>query len=58
VVDPRTGALSLRRVEVAAYEARAVLVSGGLSEGELVVSAGVHKLDPGQTVRIARALSF
>ena len=58
VVDPRTGALSLRRIEVAAYEARAVLVSGGLSEGELVVSAGVHKLDAGQTVRIARALSF
>jgi RND family efflux transporter MFP subunit len=58
VVDPKTGALTLRPVKVAAYEARAVLVSGGLSEGELVVSAGVHKLDAGQTVRIARALAF
>jgi RND family efflux transporter MFP subunit len=58
VVDPSTGALSLRPVEVAAYEARSVLVSGGLREGELVVSAGVHKLDAGQTVRVARALTF
>ena len=37
----------LRPVTVAAYEARDVLVTGGVAEGDKVVALGVQKLDPG-----------
>jgi RND family efflux transporter MFP subunit len=48
----------LRPVTVTSYEANDVLVSGGLSEGDRVVTLGVQKLDPGQRVRIVQALQF
>jgi RND family efflux transporter MFP subunit len=48
----------LRPVTVASYEARHVIVSGGLSEGERVVTLGVQKLDAGQRVRVVDALQF
>ncbi len=53
VVNPQDGALSLKRVDVAAYETREVLIRSGVSAGEHVVTLGVHKLDIGQKVRIA-----
>ena len=46
------GKVELRPVKVAAYIEKAVLVGAGLKEGERVVTAGVHKLIPGQTVRL------
>lgn len=52
------GQLALRPVTVAAYEAREVLVSGGLDEGVQVVSLGVQKLDAGQKVRVVEAFRF
>jgi RND family efflux transporter MFP subunit len=48
----------LHPVEVEAYEARHVLISGGLTEGDKVITVGVQKLDAGQQVRIVQALQF
>jgi multidrug efflux system membrane fusion protein len=48
---PEQGKVELRPVTVAAYVQDAVLVAAGLQAGEQVVTAGVHKLIPGQTVR-------
>jgi RND family efflux transporter MFP subunit len=53
VVDAASGALSLKPVEVMAYESNEVVLRGGVSEGELVVTLGVQKLDLSQRVRIA-----
>jgi RND family efflux transporter MFP subunit len=52
------GALALKPVSIAALEAREVLITGGVAEGEQVVSLGVQKLDAGQKVRIVQALQF
>lgn len=46
------GKVDLRPVKVAAYIEKAVLISDGLKDGEKVVTAGVHKLIPGQAVRL------
>ncbi|HEY8565965.1 MAG TPA: efflux RND transporter periplasmic adaptor subunit [Beijerinckiaceae bacterium] len=48
----------LRPVEVVAYEAKDVLVRGGIADGDKVVTLGVQKIDPAQTVRIVQALQF
>jgi RND family efflux transporter MFP subunit len=48
----------LRPVAVESYEARDVLVSRGLAEGDKVITLGVQKLDAGQRVRIVQALEF
>ncbi|WP_407529094.1 efflux RND transporter periplasmic adaptor subunit [Methylobacterium oryzisoli] len=52
------GALTLKPVTVAAYEAQDALVSGGLADGERIVRLGVQKLDPAQRVRVVDALQF
>lgn len=52
VVNPQTGGLTLKRVEVVAYGQDKVRIKSGIDEGDLVVTAGVHKLDAGQKVRI------
>jgi RND family efflux transporter MFP subunit len=44
--------LELRRVEVARYESTEVLVEAGLANGERVVTAGVHRLADGESVRL------
>ncbi|PWC31491.1 efflux RND transporter periplasmic adaptor subunit [Azospirillum sp. TSO35-2] len=44
--------LELRPVTIAAYAGDLALVGGGLKDGERVVTAGVHKLDAGQKVRV------
>jgi RND family efflux transporter MFP subunit len=58
VVDENTGTLSLKPVVVKAYDGRDVLISGGMDEGALVVTVGVHKLDPAQRVRVVSSLPF
>ena len=50
--DAAEGKVELRPVTVAAYIEKAVLIAAGLKEGEKVVTAGVHKLIPGQAVRL------
>lgn len=55
VVDPATSTVSLRQVEVARFGPGEVVLSGGLAPGEVVVTAGVQALRPGQQVRLAGA---
>lgn len=52
VVDPQTGEVRAVTVEVARYFEDKVAVTGGLSDGDIVVRAGVHKLFEGETVRV------
>jgi len=52
VVDPATGTLTLTAVTVARYIQDAVLIASGVAEGAMIVTAGVHKLDAGQRVRL------
>lgn len=51
VVDPKENTVSLREIEVASFSPDQVIVGGGLRPGEIVVTAGVHALRPGQKVR-------
>lgn len=44
--------VELQTVKVLRYSGGGVLVSEGLNNGDRVVTAGVHKLDPSQVVRI------
>lgn len=55
VVDAASGKLILKPVTIAAYLPDAVLVASGVDEGDLVVTAGVHKLDAAQRVRLLGA---
>ncbi len=52
VVDPTSQTVSLRNVDVSRYDPADVVVSRGLSVGEIVVTAGVQTLHPGQKVRL------
>ena len=52
VVDRQTGTVSLRPVDVVRYDAAGVVVSRGLAQGDVVVTAGVQMLRPGQKVRL------
>jgi RND family efflux transporter MFP subunit len=52
VVDVKSGALTLKPVEVASYDATSVLIKSGVEAGEMVVTLGVQKLDAAQKVRI------
>jgi RND family efflux transporter MFP subunit len=54
VVDPATGALALKPVEVAAYESTDVVLRSGVAAGDMVVTLGVQKLDVAQRVRIVQ----
>jgi multidrug efflux pump subunit AcrA (membrane-fusion protein) len=44
--------VSLRPVEIARYDANSAIVSSGLQEGDIVVTAGVQALRPGQKVKL------
>jgi membrane fusion protein, multidrug efflux system len=57
VVDPSAHTVALRSVEVLRYDPVGVLVGQGLESGELVVTAGVQALFPGQKVRVLGAAS-
>jgi membrane fusion protein, multidrug efflux system len=52
IVDPTSNAVSLRNVEVLRYDQAILAISGGLDVGEVVVTAGVQALHPGQKVRL------
>jgi RND family efflux transporter MFP subunit len=49
--DPTTHAVTLIPITVAQYREDGVVVSGGVADGDVIVAAGVHKLQPGQVVR-------
>lgn len=52
VVDPQSLTVSLRNVDVARYDPASIVLSQGLEPGEVVVTAGVQMLRPGQKVRL------
>lgn len=57
VVDRDAMTVSLRPVEVGQFALDSVAIASGLNEGELVVTAGVQVLRPGQKVRLLGAPS-
>jgi RND family efflux transporter MFP subunit len=56
VVDPQSKTVSLREVDVLRHDPATVVVSQGLEAGDLVVTAGVQTLHPGQKVRLLGAV--
>jgi RND family efflux transporter MFP subunit len=52
VVDPATTTVALRAIEVASHDPARVIVAQGLTAGDVVVTAGVQALHPGQKVRL------
>jgi len=52
VVDPHSQTVTLRSVDVLRYDPLTVVISQGLETGEVVVTAGVQVLRPGQKVRL------
>jgi membrane fusion protein, multidrug efflux system len=57
VVDPATTTVALRNLEIVSYDPARVIVAQGLSPGDIVVTAGVQALRPGQKVRLLGAAS-
>jgi RND family efflux transporter MFP subunit len=52
IVNPSSRTISIRNVDVLRYDPARVAVSGGLTTGEVIVTAGVQALHPGQKVRL------
>jgi len=52
VVDPAAGTVSMRNITVQSSNATKVQVASGLKPGDVVVTAGVQALRPGQKVRL------
>jgi RND family efflux transporter MFP subunit len=57
VVDRASSTVALRPVTVLRWRDDAAVLSAGISDGELVVTAGVHKLEAGQRVTPRPALN-
>jgi len=57
IVDPANQTVSLHNVEVQRFDPGTVVISGGLAGGEVIVTAGVQALHPGQKVRLLGAAS-
>ncbi|HTR85012.1 MAG TPA: efflux RND transporter periplasmic adaptor subunit [Reyranella sp.] len=51
VVDRTSGEIALRDVVIARWRDDTAAILSGVKEGELIATAGVHKLEPGQKVR-------
>jgi multidrug efflux pump subunit AcrA (membrane-fusion protein) len=52
VVDSATDTVNLRNIELVRHDPARVVVAQGLEEGDIVVTAGVQALRPGQQVRL------
>jgi RND family efflux transporter MFP subunit len=52
VVDPSTSTVSVRNVDVLRFDEAQAIISRGLDSGEVIVTAGVQALHPGQKVRV------
>jgi RND family efflux transporter MFP subunit len=55
VVDPATLTVSIRNVEVLRFNPASVTISEGVNTGEVIVTAGVQALHPGQKIRLLGA---
>ena len=51
VVDPAAMTVRPQPIQVAGADGNAIVVTGGLTPGQVVVTAGVHVLTPGQKVK-------
>ncbi len=52
ILDPDAGTVSLRQVDIRRYTSASILLDGGVTPGELVVSRGTQLLYPGRIVRV------
>lgn len=52
VVDPATMTVAVRHIAVRASDSESVRIASGLAPGDIVVTAGVQALRPGQKVRL------
>jgi RND family efflux transporter MFP subunit len=52
LIDEAHGRLIKKSVEISAWTETSAIISGGLTAGQKIVAAGVHKLDAGIPVRI------
>ena len=52
VVNKEDNTVSLRNIKIIGYNQDSVIVAEGLENGEIVVTAGVHSLYPGQLVKL------
>ena len=57
VVDPQNLTVALRNVEVGRFDPATAVIASGLEPGDVVVTAGVQALHPGQKVRLLGATS-
>lgn len=55
VIEADRETVRLQPVELAAYHEHYAIVTGGIKNGDLVVTAGVHKLDAGQKIKLLQA---
>jgi membrane fusion protein, multidrug efflux system len=55
IVDPSNGTVSIRNVDVLRFDEAQAVISRGLDSGEIIVTAGVQALHPGQRVRVLGA---
>lgn len=55
IVDPASSKVKLRSVVLGQYREDGVTITAGLHPGDVVVTAGVHKLRPDQVVRLAQS---
>jgi RND family efflux transporter MFP subunit len=52
IVDASSLTVSMRPVDIVRYDPEKILISRGLEPGQIVVTAGVHALHPGQKIRL------
>ena len=52
VVDPKTGTVASRAIEIRSSDPQRVEIASGLAPGDVVVTAGIQALRPGQKVRL------
>lgn len=55
IVDKASETVAMRSVSVGRYDATSVIIADGLKDGDVIVTAGVHALRPGQKVKLAGA---
>jgi RND family efflux transporter MFP subunit len=52
IVNPQNNTVSLRNIKVINYKQDSIIISEGLEDGEIVVTAGAHSLYPDQQVTL------
>jgi membrane fusion protein, multidrug efflux system len=57
IVDPKNLTVSMRNVELLRHDPGTVVIAQGLDTGDIVVTAGVQALHPGQKVRLLGSTS-